>query len=776
MLLASGAGVRPVTADAPLTASPPLGWNSWDCYGSSVTEEEVLANADFMAERLALHGWQYVVVDIRWTVQNPATRPYNQADPLYTLDEFGRFLPAPNRFPSAADGAGFAPLAEKIHNRGLLFGIHLMRGVPKAATDAEWGAPGGGYPIAGSEFTTADLDLVDDGAVWLRDMHGIAKNAAGQAYYDSIMRLYASWGVDYLKIDDLNNPYAKPGEPNYHGDEIEMIRAAIDRCGRPIVLSTSPGPTPLAHADHIRRHANLWRVSNDFWDDWPALKRQFRQLHAWTPYRSPGHWPDGDMLPLGRLAIRGERGGERATRFTPDEQRTLMTAWAIARSPLMFGGDLPSSDAATIELISNPEVLAVNQRGAGARQVERTADRIVWTSDAPPDFAKHAKYAAVFNVGKEEFTDADRSLDPELLDLAAPITVRDLWEGESMGAFEGLIPVATRPHGSRLLLVTGATSPASQLGRIASKPLYADPIYDGAADPVVVWNPHRERWWMFFTNRRASVPGLGGVSWVHGTPIGIAESADGGATWTRVGDVQASGPGVDGEPTFWAPEVFRGPDAWHMYLTVVPGVFEDWGRPRSIVHLTSDDLLNWKSHGPLDLASDRVIDACVLAKPGGGYRLWYNNERDRKSIYYADSDDLYRWADGGKAVGDQSGEGPKVFRWRGAYWMVTDVWDGLALYRSEDLQDWERQPGNLLRAPGRGDGDEVKGQHPDVVVSNDRAFLFYFTHPGRRGPDATNDTASQRRSVIQVVELTEVDGRITCDRDRPTRIQLAKPR
>jgi len=313
---------------------------------------------------------------------------------------------------------------------------------------------------------------------------------------------------------------------------------------------------------------------------------------------------------------------------------------------------------------------------------------------------------------------------------------------------------------------------AEGTGRVADKPLYVDSVYDGAADPVVIWNRQRESWWMFFTNRRANQVGLRGVSWVHGTPIGVAESTDGGATWNRVGDIEAEGPGIDGEPTFWAPEVFRGPDAYHMYLTVVPGVFDDWGRPRSIVHLTSDDLLHWRSHGPLSLASDRVIDACVIAKPDGGYRLWYNNERDRKSIYYADSDDLYHWRDLGKAVGDQSGEGPKVFRWRDAYWMVTDVWDGLALYRSDDLTDWVRQPGNLLREPGEGPGDGVKGGHPDVVVRSDRAWLFYFTHPGRRGPEADADGPRQRRSVIQVVELRCEGGRVTCDRDEPTRIDL----
>ncbi|QDV73878.1 glycoside hydrolase family 27 protein [Botrimarina mediterranea] len=437
--------------------TPPRGWNSWDCYGDSVTEEEVLSNAEFMAERLAEFGWEYVVVDIRWTVQNPGTRPYNQTDPVFTVDGHGRFMPAPNRFPSAAGGRGFKPLADKVQDLGLRFGIHLMRGLPRAAIEESLGAPAGGYPIEGSAFKTSDIPLTDHGAVWLRDMRGMQKSEAAQDYYDSLMRLYASWGVDFIKVDDLNNPYAQPGQPNYSGDEIEMLRAAIDRCGREIVLSTSPGPTPIDQAEHISRHANLWRVSNDFWDEWPALERQFEQLHLWTPYRSEGHWPDGDMLPLGRLAIRGERGGERGTRFTPAEQRTLMTAWCIAKSPLIFGGDLPSSDAATIELITNPEVLKVNDHGVNPKQVARSGSRIVWTADAPAG----GKYVAVIRLSEtgEPFED---QLDPQLVGLTAPVRARDLWAREDLGEFAGAIPVEAEPHGSRLLLIEGADAPAGE--------------------------------------------------------------------------------------------------------------------------------------------------------------------------------------------------------------------------------------------------------------------------------------------------------------------------
>ena len=318
---------------------------------------------------------------------------------------------------------------------------------------------------------------------------------------------------------------------------------------------------------------------------------------------------------------------------------------------------------------------------------------------------------------------------------------------------------------------------AAESSTSASKPLYRDPVFDGAADPVVIWNPHRQAWWMFYTNRRARAEGLSGVAWVHGTRIGIAESTDGGVNWTYTGETLIELPESIGgtEPTLWAPDVLTDPDGLHhMFLTVVPGVFETWNHPRRIVHLTSTDLRSWQQPRVLSLASDRVIDASVLRLPDGTWRMWYNNERDHKSIYIADSPDLRTWTDRGKAVTDQAGEGPKVFAWKGSYWMITDVWRGLAVYRSDDLTTWIRQSGeNLLEKPGRGADDQVKGGHCDVVVQGDRAWLFYFTHPGRLEGAGAADGYEQRRSSIQVAELLYRDGRLEADRDAPVRPSLA---
>ena len=321
---------------------------------------------------------------------------------------------------------------------------------------------------------------------------------------------------------------------------------------------------------------------------------------------------------------------------------------------------------------------------------------------------------------------------------------------------------------------TPASDQSAQQGKVAAKPLFRDPVYDGAADPVVVWNRRERKWFMFYTNRRAKAQGLSGVAWVHGTRIGIAESADGGATWKYRGTAEINY-GKD-DYTHWAPDVLYHDRLYHMFLTIVPGTFTNWQARREIIHLTSQDLLKWKFESALKLASDRVIDAAVMQLPDGTWRMWYNNERDRKSIYYADSPDLYRWQDRGKATADQPGEGPKVFRWKNRYWMVVDVWRGLGLYSSADCLKWTRQPKNILEQPGKGPDDQVKGGHADVLLSNARAFLFYFTHPCRQNPDAKEDGYEQRRSSIQVVELEFKDGEITCDRDKPTHILLQPPR
>lgn len=324
-----------------------------------------------------------------------------------------------------------------------------------------------------------------------------------------------------------------------------------------------------------------------------------------------------------------------------------------------------------------------------------------------------------------------------------------------------------------LLLLCNFSSLA-QAGGPASKPLYADPVHDGAADPVVIWNKAEKKWWMFYTNRRANVEDTTGVKWVHGTRIGIAESKD-GHTWSYK-DTANINYRPDVAYTFWAPDVIEQKGTYHMYLTYVPGIFSDWKHPRNIVHLTSKDLQHWNYESKIPLVNDKVIDASVMQLPDGSWRMWYNNEMDGKSIWFADSKDLYKWTDKGKAIAAR-GEGPKVFQWKESFWMIVDAWKGMEIYRSADLLTWKKQPTRILEQGGTGKDDGAMGGHCDVVVNNGRAYVFYFTHPGRsKTAPAPAASYEAKRSVIQVAELFYKDGEIVCDRNQPVTISLQPPK
>ena len=410
--------------------TPPMGWNSWDCFGPTVTEAEVKANAAYMAENLKDYGWEYIVVDIRWYVENDHAGGYNQKDPAYVMDEYGRLTPALNRFPSAAEGRGFKPLADYIHSLGLKLGIHVMRGVPVMAVQKN-------SPIQGTGAKAQDIYSPEDQCPWLKDMYTIDAGKEGaQEYYNSILKLYASWEVDFVKVDDLSG----------HLAEIEMVRKAIDNCGRPMVLSLSPSGNKVEDADFLRDHANMWRTTGDFWDNWPDLKDEFEVCNRWSSFGGPGYYPDADMLPLGRIGIRAERGEPRWSRFTKDEQYTLMTLFAIFRSPLMFGGDLPSNDEFTLSLITNREVLNVNQNSRNGKQLFRENDLIAWTADDPET---GDKYLALFNASDLPGM-AELSVGFDQMNLKGSHIVTDLWSGKKLGRFRDVFNSELNSHGAGL--------------------------------------------------------------------------------------------------------------------------------------------------------------------------------------------------------------------------------------------------------------------------------------------------------------------------------------
>jgi len=406
-----------------------MGWNSWDSYGTTVREDNVKANADWMAGHLAKYGWKYIVVDIQWYEPNAQGHDYKPGAPL-TMDEYGRLMPALNRFPSSTNGAGFKPLADYVHSKGLKFGIHIMRGIPRQAVEKN-------LPIKGTAYHAADIADKENGCRWNPDMWGVDTTKPGaQAYYDSIAELYASWGVDFIKADDMGSHLYQPAE-------MKALSLAIKKAGRPMVLSISPGPTPISEVEFFEKYAQMWRISDDFWDDWKLLRQQFDYARDWSPYVGKNNtWPDADMLPLGKLRVTSAEGGGAPSKFTPDEQQTVMTLWSIFRSPLIFGGDLPSNDPASTALITNEDVLEVNQHSSGGHQVLDKGNLRIWTANGA-NAGEH--YVALFNLGESQQTLRlnwrDVGTSGDVLD------VRDLWAHKSLGALPR-IDAGLRPHAS----------------------------------------------------------------------------------------------------------------------------------------------------------------------------------------------------------------------------------------------------------------------------------------------------------------------------------------
>lgn len=423
---------------------PPMGWNSWDCYGAAVTEKELLQNADYMAANLKEYGWEYIVCDIQWYEPTADSSHYHKFADL-CMDEYGRVIPAPNRFPSAADGKGFTEIAEYVHKKGLKFGIHIMRGIPRQAVHQN-------TPVKGTSYTARDVAHPASVCCWNTDMYGLdATKPGAQEYYDSIVELYASWGVDFIKVDDICVKYGRMNDEAtlaYGGDEIELLRHAIDKCGRPIVLSLSPGPAMVEKVEHLKKNANMWRITNDFWDCWENIMEMFGRCDDWSPYVENGCYPDCDMLPVGHISIRGcEHGlGERQTRFTRAEQRTMLTLWCIFRSPLMLGCELTDMDAWTRELLTNREVLSLQKTGRNARQVMRTYDFIVWRAED----REGNIYGALFNI--TNWTD---TFTVKLEDLGASGTCElyDMWTGENLGQVNEKITAEIRSHDAKLFRI-----------------------------------------------------------------------------------------------------------------------------------------------------------------------------------------------------------------------------------------------------------------------------------------------------------------------------------
>ena len=430
---------------------PPMGWNSYDYYNTTVNEEQVRTNAEYMAKNLKKFGWEYVVIDIQWSEPNAGKRngeniqyiPFSQ----FCMDEYSRQIPAPNRFPSSANGAGFKPLADYIHSLGLKFGIHIMRGIPRFAAHNH-------LPIKTHDGTKITADMIANPyslSRWNPDMYGVdASKPYAQDYYDSIFELYAEWGVDFVKIDDICNTNMYPANPYSAEKEIEMIATAIEKCGRGIVLSLSPGPAVIEKAHHLKRFANMWRITDDFWDDWKLLKGMFERCEVWQEHVGDGNWPDCDMLPLnvlgygwGNMEDKNNKGWK--SKFSLEETRTMITLWSIFRSPLMIGTDLPQLDKQNLELLTNEEIIAMNKNPNRAYQASDSChdDLVFWVNEVGDVDETHSYYECIFNTSEETKTLKINTSDSGLI-------IRDLWERKDLGSS---VEITLEPHACKALLI-----------------------------------------------------------------------------------------------------------------------------------------------------------------------------------------------------------------------------------------------------------------------------------------------------------------------------------
>ncbi|MDE6918950.1 MAG: glycoside hydrolase family 27 protein [Lachnospiraceae bacterium] len=423
----------------------PMGWNSYDYYDTTVNEEQVKANADYMAAHMKDAGWEYIVVDIEWYAKDAGTmRDKYQYIPFgdEEIDEYGRLLPALNRFPSAAGGKGFAPLAEYIHNLGLKFGIHIMRGIPRKAAHEH-------MPVLGTDITANEIADPSSICVWNPDMYGVRRNAKGaQEYYDSIISLYAEWGVDYIKCDDICNTNAYPHNPYSAAHEVEMLQRAIQKSGRDIVLSLSPGPALIEKAWHYEKYANMWRITDDFWDNWDLLRNMFDRCELWQNHVAEGSYPDCDMLPLGKLGKGFGRGGWDSN-LTKDEQITMMTLWCVFGSPLMIGAELTLLDDWTLDLLTRKDILRLVSNDYVGQQLEKNEDHAVWSCR---NRETGEKFIALFNFGDaEQEIECDLKEVEQFADAAVDARcAKELWSRQETAIHENVLKDTVPSHGAKL--------------------------------------------------------------------------------------------------------------------------------------------------------------------------------------------------------------------------------------------------------------------------------------------------------------------------------------
>jgi alpha-galactosidase len=424
-----------------------MGWNSWDAYGFTISEAQFRANVEVLAG-MKQFGWQYAVIDEGWYMQDPFGA--NTVAQKFLYDANGLLVPVEARFPSSVNHAGFKPLADWVHSLGLKFGIHILRGIPKQVVEEN-------LPIAGSSFRAADAADKTSTCPWSDANYGVLDNAAGQAYYDSMLKRYAEWGLDFIKVDCISD---RPFRPT----EIRQVADAIRKTGRTIVLSLSPGPTSLDNAGYVAKYSQMWRIADDHWDVWLdknknngefpfGLAEEFDRIAAWNKFSKPGSWPDPDMLPEGSLRPHPGWENPRQSRYTQDEQRTEFTLWAVSRSPLIYGGNMTELDDFTRRLMTNKDLTAIDQIATEAKPVETHSTAFggarVWF--ASTGATKPQYYFAFFNPDDSAVI-LHFKWNDLWLRFSGKHSATNVWDGTKSASSEDM-EVALPAHGSAIYRV-----------------------------------------------------------------------------------------------------------------------------------------------------------------------------------------------------------------------------------------------------------------------------------------------------------------------------------
>ncbi len=390
---------------------PPLGWNSFDSYRSDLRADQALQMIDIMANEYLPYGYEYFVMDAGWYVTKNPLKHKGMG-----LESFGMCVVNPERFPN-----GIKVLINHAHKKGLKFGVWMMRGISKEAVRQN-------LPIPGTKYFSRDIADTTSTCVWSDMNYGVDMTKPGaQAYYNVIIDTLASWGIDFIKVDDVvPNPL-----------EIIAIANAIERRKHKIIFSLSPGDVHYAaHLPYYKR-SNMLRITRDIWDNPLSIEKGFFAWEKFQGISGPGFWPDLDMIPFGRLDVNNEN--TRKSNFNEHQMKTFITQRAMAASPLIIGGDLLTMDDFSKSLLTNRAMLACNQNGVMGVNVYRAGNVDVWLTPSKED--PRMGWIGIFN---RSVSDRSVNLTKQDLGLVAfeesynlipakqGFELKDIWSGQTI--------------------------------------------------------------------------------------------------------------------------------------------------------------------------------------------------------------------------------------------------------------------------------------------------------------------------------------------------------